>query len=142
VKPTKACPILLRNLDSGAELLVFQHPNAGVQLIKGSIEAGEEPARAALRELAEESGICEARVNRRLGTWEANYEDQVWEMIEIQALNQLPDTWNFHTEDDGGRDFQFFWHRLGEAPSEDWHPVFVGALEFIRRIYDPLEQEK
>jgi len=87
---------------------------------------------AALRELAEESGICESSISRSLGTLDVNYENQIWAMFEVQTMEALPDTWNHHTEDDGGNDFQFFWHGLSEAPSEDWHPVFVAALEFIR----------
>ncbi|HUS27505.1 MAG TPA: NUDIX domain-containing protein, partial [Kofleriaceae bacterium] len=42
-------------------LLLFEHPLAGVQLPAGSIEDGEEPIAAALREVAEETGVSGLR---------------------------------------------------------------------------------
>jgi len=38
-------------------LLAFRHPTGGVQLPAGSVEQGETPESAALRELLEETGI-------------------------------------------------------------------------------------
>ncbi|MBU1880260.1 MAG: NUDIX domain-containing protein, partial [Chloroflexi bacterium] len=40
------------------ELLLFQHPYAGVQVPAGTVEDGETPAQAALREAAEETGLA------------------------------------------------------------------------------------
>ncbi|MFT3757807.1 NUDIX domain-containing protein [Thauera sp.] len=56
MKPTKSCPVLLRR-DGEVGILAFQHPIAGFQIVKGSIEEGESPEEAAIRELAEESGV-------------------------------------------------------------------------------------
>ncbi|WP_276301041.1 NUDIX hydrolase [Halorussus lipolyticus] len=51
----KACAYITRN---GSELLVFEGPeHDGLQVPKGTIEAGEEPRAAVLREIAEESGL-------------------------------------------------------------------------------------
>ena len=50
----KACPVMFRD-SSMRKILAFEHPEAGVQLVKGSIEPGENPRLAALRELAEEA---------------------------------------------------------------------------------------
>lgn len=58
----KVCPVVLRQGNEGTEILVFRHPLAGVQLVKGTREAGESIAQAALRELAEESGITSGAV--------------------------------------------------------------------------------
>jgi ADP-ribose pyrophosphatase YjhB (NUDIX family) len=63
----KACTIVLRETLAAKELLVFEHPLAGVQLVKGTIEPGELPEHAALRELCEESGICPAFATLELG---------------------------------------------------------------------------
>ena len=41
----------------GHSLLVFRHPTGGVQLPAGSVEPGEQPEKAALRELFEETGV-------------------------------------------------------------------------------------
>ena len=68
VPANKACPVVLRTRGS-REILVFEHPLAGIQLVKGTIELGESPEAAALRELGEESGITSASWVRSLGTW-------------------------------------------------------------------------
>lgn len=56
-KVQKACPIVYRRCDGGAEVLAFIHPSAGKQFVKGTIEPGETPLDAADRELWEESGL-------------------------------------------------------------------------------------
>lgn len=52
----KACAVVLR--DRGVlEILAFEHPLAGLQLVKGSVEPGESSGAAAVRELMEEAAI-------------------------------------------------------------------------------------
>lgn len=130
--PTKACPVVLRPASSGSELLVFRHPLAGVQLVKGTIEPGESPSITAVRELAEEAGLPNASATRSLGVWQSGYNDQVWEFFEMDAGADLPDAWLHQAPDDGGLEFAFSWHPLREQPGPDWHPVFVRALAFVR----------
>lgn len=63
----KACAVVLR--DRGVlEILAFEHPLAGLQLVKGSVEAGESTCATAVRELMEEAGI-QATAKRNLGEW-------------------------------------------------------------------------
>lgn len=50
----KACPVVIR---PERQILAFQHPRAGLQLVKGGVEPNEHPAKAAERELSEESGL-------------------------------------------------------------------------------------
>lgn len=52
----KACPVVLRSRET-LEILAFEHPLAGLQLVKGSVEPGESTDMAAVRELMEEAGI-------------------------------------------------------------------------------------
>lgn len=111
---------------------MFRHPLAGIQLVKGSIERLESPDAAALRELQEESGIASGHVLRDLGIWTSGFEDQVWSFHEVWVSQELPETWSHIAADDGGQTFSFFWHPLGAAPSDEWHALFVGALNFIR----------
>jgi hypothetical protein len=40
MKPNKACPVILRRRNQ-LEILLFEHPLAGVQLVKGTIERSE-----------------------------------------------------------------------------------------------------
>ena len=128
----KVCPVVLRETFEVAELLVFQHPLAGIQLVKGTIEPGELPEHAALRELSEESGISRASNVRTLGTWPSGHKEQVWSFWVCQPRTPPPNNWVHRAADDGGHLFRFFWHPLFGAPSEQWHPVYQRALRFIQ----------
>ena len=77
ISPNKACPVFLSSIP-GAHILLFRHPIAGVQLVKGTIEKGETPAETALRELSEESGITDASLVSDMGCWDAEHLDQTW----------------------------------------------------------------
>jgi len=46
-----------RRREDIAELLVFQHPTAGIQLPAGTIDDGETPLQAVVREVFEETGL-------------------------------------------------------------------------------------
>lgn len=127
---TKACPVVLLP-GQPPRILLFRHPQAGVQLVKGSIEPGETPAQAALRELKEESGIGNARVVTDLGTWDAGHQGQVWSFHLCEAGAPLPEQWSHQTEDDHGHRFSFFWAALDELPWEECHPLFQRALHFL-----------
>lgn len=50
------------------EILIFRHPNAGLQLPAGTVEPGEAPETAVLREVEEESGLTEIRLVKKLGS--------------------------------------------------------------------------
>src|SRR5437588_461167 len=50
------------------ELLVFQHPNAGVQVPAGTVEAGEDIEQAVLRETFEETGLEAVQLICKLDT--------------------------------------------------------------------------
>lgn len=57
-------------ITQGNSLLIFEHedaPEAGIQVPAGSIEAGETPEEAALREAKEETGLQRLSVIRFLG---------------------------------------------------------------------------
>ena len=120
----KAVPIVLRESVEGVQILVFKHPMAGVQLVKGSIEPGETASEAALREPEEESGINEAVAVQSLGSWESGYQEQTWHLHEVRPTGPLPSQWEHFTQDGGGHLFAFHWHALAAEPSKDWHLFF------------------
>ena len=128
----KACPVVVRHNQDRIEILAFRHPLAGCQLVKGTIEPGEDFGRAALRELCEESGVCEARIESFLGTIELTGPDQEWHLF-VCSTGVLPDRWTHHCADDSGHDFEFFWRPLELPFGDDWHPAFKQAIDFIRR---------
>lgn len=63
----KVVPVIFRDINQRTEILVFKHPIAGIQIVKGTVEKNEELEEAALRELYEESGISSARIHSYLG---------------------------------------------------------------------------
>jgi 8-oxo-dGTP pyrophosphatase MutT (NUDIX family) len=128
--PTKACPVLFSD-STFSKILVFRHPRAGVQLVKGGIESGETPAAAALRELREESGICDAKVKRDLGVWAAGIESQIWSFHLCSTPRTLPSTWIHHADDDGGLDLNFYWHVVNEQLPHDSNLVFQRAIRYV-----------
>lgn len=132
----KACPVVLRHAPA-LQVLAFAHPLAGLQLVKGSLEPGEASAVAAVRELAEEAGI-KGEVIADLGLWDAPQTGQRWAFHECRVGPGLPDTWTHFAEDDGGHEFRFFWHPLASEPSAQWHPLFQGALAFLRQRLGPI----
>lgn len=131
--PGKACPVVIL-LAPQPRILLFRHPQAGVQLVKGSIEPGETPEIAALRELAEESGIQAATLKDHLGCWASGHLDQVWSFHLCQVHSALPEQWSHQTLDDHGHVFEFFWAPLDQLPYADCHPVFQRALAYLHEV--------
>jgi len=136
----KACPVIIRESHNtrGKEVLVFRHPLAGNQLVKGTIESGETLKNACERELFEESGI-KAKSDIYLGKWNANFENQIWGfylMTLDESLSELPEQWVHFTEDGGGLEFSFFWIKLDSniikpVTDDSFHPVFQRAISYI-----------
>ncbi|MCE1113900.1 MULTISPECIES: NUDIX hydrolase [Pseudomonas] len=131
--PNKACAVLLSSTPH-PRLLLFRHPLAGVQLVKGSIEQGEAPGAAAVRELWEESGIRGALIKDDLGCWDAGHQEQVWSFQLCEAMGPLPEQWVHQTLDDHGHCFAFFWAELDRLPLAECHPVFQRALLHLRAV--------
>ena len=127
----KACPVVMRNRDGQLEILVFRHPLAGIQLIKGTVEPGETSLEASDRELREEAGVI-LQAKYQLLKWQRRPGEPTWGICIMETGNSLPDEWSHYCEDDGGHTFRYFWHPLAQAPSTEWHPVFVDALDAIR----------
>ena len=128
--PDKACAVVLC-FAQRPRILLFRHPQAGVQLVKGTIERGETPAEAALRELAEEAGIHNATIIEDLGCWESCHHGQVWSFQLCEVREPQPERWSHQTLDDHGHVFEFFWASLDHLPYDDCHPVFRRALGFL-----------
>lgn len=128
----KVCPAILRERGGTLQLLLFRHPKAGVQLVKGTVEKGESPDNATLRELYEESGIQAARISANLGELPFPAYRQNWHIFLIEPSKELPDNWTHFTEDGGGHEFEFFWQNIEEPIDTPWPDLFDRAREEIR----------
>lgn len=63
----KVTAFITRPAPDGHSLLLFEHPHAGIQIPAGTVEAGETPQAAAVREAAEETGLTALTLRRALG---------------------------------------------------------------------------
>ena len=77
----KVVPVIFRNINQRTEILVFKHPIAGIQIVKGTVETNEELEEAALRELYEESGISSAHIHSYLGLHHPSEQGPNWHVF-------------------------------------------------------------
>jgi 8-oxo-dGTP pyrophosphatase MutT (NUDIX family) len=63
----KVTIFITRDTKNGNDLLLFEHPNAGIQIPAGTVEANETPQETAIREAFEETGLQELKVSSCLG---------------------------------------------------------------------------
>ncbi|MDD4973337.1 MAG: NUDIX domain-containing protein [Bacteriovorax sp.] len=125
----KVIAYIFRTKDSRAEVLVFTHrdfPEAGIQVVGGTVESNENFEEALLREIKEESGLVfkAQDILKKLGETQYLRKD----MAEINHRNyyelkggDLPDSWS-HTVVSNGLDnslvFDFFWMPISLAKKE------------------------
>ena len=110
------------------QLLVFVHPlhpEVGLQVPAGTVEPGESPAVALLRELREETGLSEFGKPTYLG--EATFDMAQFGRAEshrryfyrVPLAQGAPERWR-HLETSGGTTpaelFEFFWVPLARVP--------------------------
>lgn len=123
---SKVLAYIFRTKNEIPEILVFDHcdyPEAGTQIIGGTVDPGEELIEALLREIFEESGLVfrPSDIECKLG--ESSYHRK--DLLEINhrhyyAINSidLPDSWA-HTVHSNGADngliFDFFWMPCSDA---------------------------
>ena len=129
----KACACVVQR----GSVLVFCHPHsdAGVQLPKGTIEPGETPTQAVVRELAEESGVRLSATPQLIAEMkftgsknkvfpERTPTQQRWFIFRFDAVEPLPERWS-HTAtgspEEDGLIFDYFWHPL-DASFTNTHP--------------------
>ena len=131
----KVVPVIFRQINENFEILVFRHPIAGVQIVKGTVEVNESLKDAAIRELYEESGISTATIQSYLGLHIPSESGPHWHVFVCQTTETLKDNWIHFCQDDGRLKFEFFWHSLSLPPTTEWHPIFQELFTFIKVNY-------
>ncbi len=63
----KVTAFVTRECNGVKELLLFRHPRAGVQIPAGTVEDGENPETAVKREVYEETGLRNVKIEKSLG---------------------------------------------------------------------------
>jgi 8-oxo-dGTP pyrophosphatase MutT (NUDIX family) len=71
----KVTAFVTRERDGVRELLVFKHPKAGIQIPAGTVEDGENPETAVKREVYEETGLQNVKIEKSLGYIENELEE-------------------------------------------------------------------
>lgn len=136
----RALAYVTRERGGRKELLVFDHrdyPNAGTQVPAGRLEPHEELEAALLRELEEESGLANARVLRKFGTFAPRelphgrrYTNHAFELEAPDA----PEAWEHVVAgdgDDAGLVFRYRWVPL-TPPPELWGGADPALARLLR----------
>ena len=89
----KVVPVILRKWNERLQILVFRHPLAGIQIVKGTVEQGESLENAALRELFEESGIDNTSIEKFIGVYSPQQAGRDWCVFLCQDNETLADNW-------------------------------------------------
>ena len=100
----KVTAFIIRKSKDGNDLLLFEHPNAGIQIPAGTVEDQETPEKAIIREVAEETGltgsinlndniVCIGENNGATGRYFKGWMNDVriynraWSVAEAQAFH-------------------------------------------------------
>ena len=71
----KVTALVTRERDAVKELLLFKHPTAGIQIPAGTVEDGETPEAAVIREVYEETGLRGVNIEQSLGCIENELDE-------------------------------------------------------------------
>jgi len=90
----KVTAFVTRPTTEGLELLLLEHPYAGIQIPAGTVE-DESPEEAVLREVAEETGVGSATICRNLGSATGSLPEGQRIILVPTKVYARPDTTSF-----------------------------------------------
>lgn len=91
----KVTMFITRSTEHGVDLLLFEHPFAGIQIPAGTVEHDETPEQAALREAHEESGLAALVQREYLGYTEDHFNGHHRLILEPAKAYARPDATSF-----------------------------------------------
>lgn len=91
----KVTAFITRGAKDERELLLIEHPNAGIQIPAGTVEDGETPGEAVIREAAEETGLTSLSIRRYLGCTEDKLPEDQRIIAEPTRVYARPDATSF-----------------------------------------------
>ena len=140
----KVTAFVVRPSPAGADLLLFRHPYAGVQIPGGSVDEGEAPRHAVLREVAEETGltfvenaILKARNAASHSGLPAIADDSG---LEVDALMGAPGIYSARYAGEDASDAQNLQHLLTEMrdiPDDKRTARFQCVMVYMAHAGDP-----
>lgn len=81
--------------EGAQQILLFRHPNAGVQIPAGTVESNELVRQAALREAREETGLADLRIVKRLGVETETLPSDERAVVQPLTVYARPDPGSF-----------------------------------------------
>lgn len=136
----KVLAYITRGEGSEHKILVFRHldlPEAGVQVVGGTVDAGEDMVAALHREIEEESGLKGLQLVREVGSVQRfspyHQEWQERHFFHLVAGPDVPSTWEHRVsagERDDGLVFRFEWWPLERVAREPMD----GKQDFVRAL--------
>ncbi|WP_430788041.1 NUDIX hydrolase [Virgibacillus flavescens] len=134
----KAYGYVSRIKNGTPQVLVFRHSikESGIQIPKGTIELGEEPFHAVIREVQEETGLVDFQVEELIKQDKWEFKGKVYERFFYKInIEEDRETWDHAPTGGGSEDgliFSYFWishkHEVELAPGHgdylDW--IFKG----------------
>jgi 8-oxo-dGTP pyrophosphatase MutT (NUDIX family) len=91
----KVAVFITRGSEGGRQLLLIEHPYAGIQIPAGTVDPGETPEQAAVRETHEETGLSVFSTIDSLGCEEQTLPEGFRAVIETTTVYARPDPTSF-----------------------------------------------
>ncbi len=114
----KVVAFMTRERAGKIELLLIAHPYAGNQFPAGTVEDNEDAHDAALRELAEETGLTNVRLKKYIGYQDEALPEQTFGIVHKTKVYARPDATSF----DWAEIRRGIWVRA-ERAQDDWTQI-------------------